>query len=216
MHLPGTGLAGGVLHDMSAANYGDQPAAFGFLCAWIASALKTRTGPAVLITTRRALADLGQPYGPGLRQLGLDTSRLLIVETRNDKDAFWAAEEALRSEARPSVIAGVTSREIGLTASRRLNLAAAEFNTPLVSLHGPGPPELNAAATRWRIAAAAPVRDRFGALTDWRWHVTLERCRNGRPGAWLIEWCHVTHRFRLAESMADRSPVAGAGLLRAV
>ena len=35
-----------------------------------------------------------------------------------------------------------------------------------------------------------------------------------RPGAWLIEWNHVAHRFRVVAGLADRPPAADAGLLR--
>ena len=97
---------------------------------------------------------------------------------------------------------------LDLTTSRRLNLAAAAHATPLVLLRPPIAAGTSAAATRWRIAAAPAARDRFGAFAGPRWHVALERCRNGRPGHWLIEWNHVAHRFRLVEGVADRAPAA--------
>jgi len=214
-HLPGPGLACGVLHEMAAADHGDRPAAFGFLFALTAAALRSRPGPAVLVATRRALLDFGRPCGHGLAQLGLDVGRLLIVETETDKDALWTIEDALRSQARPAVVAGAISGNLDLTVSRRLNLAAAAHTTPLVLLRTSIAAGTSAAATRWRIAAAPAARDRFGVFAGPRWRVALERCRNGRPGQWLIEWTHVAHRFRLVESVADRAPVECAGLRRA-
>jgi protein ImuA len=175
----------------------------------------------VFIAARRALSDFGAPYGHGLVQLGLDVGRLILIEieTDTDKDALWAIEETLRSGARPAVVAGALAGGLNLTASRRLNLAAAPQRTPLVLLSGAKAAGANAAVTRWRIAAAPAARDRFGALADPRWHIALERSRIERPGAWLIEWNHVAHRFRvvagLADSLADRPPVAGASLRRA-
>jgi protein ImuA len=174
-HFPGSGLTGGALHEVMAASYGDRPAAFGFAIALMVHALAAHRGPAVLIAARRCLADFGQPYGHGLRQLGLDVDRLVLVEARLDKDALWAMEEALIL-LRPPITAGTS-----------------------------------AAATRWRIAAAPAGRDRFGAFAFCRWSAALERCRNGRPGHWLLEWNHVAHRFGLAELLADRAPAAGAG-----
>src|SRR5262245_20590234 len=79
-NLPGPGLACGVLHEMAASEHGDRPAAFGFVCALMTAALHWRRGPAVLVATRRALADFGKPCGHGLAQLGLDVDRLIIVE----------------------------------------------------------------------------------------------------------------------------------------
>jgi hypothetical protein len=171
-------------------------------------------GPAFLVASRRALADLGRPYGRGLEQAGLDPSRLVLVETGSDKDALWALEEVLSSGARPSVVAGAIAAPLGLTESRRLNLAAARRGTPLLVLGPPGT-ATSAAATRWHIAAAPTSRDRFEALAQPRWHIALERCRHGRPGEWLIEWDHATYRFRLAASLADRAPAAGARPKRA-
>jgi protein ImuA len=220
----------GALNEVVAA-HADRPAAFGFLLTLtvlgLDLGLELQTGPAVLVAARRALSDFGDPYGHGLAQLGLDLGRLILVETRTDKDALWAIEETLRSQARPAMVAGALAGGLDLTSSRRLNLAAAPRHTPLVLLSGPKAVGTSAAAARWRIAAAPAARDRFGALAAPRWHVTLERSRLGihrgrpmnrpmnQPGTWLIEWSHVAHRFRVVAGLADRPPVAGAGLLRA-
>jgi protein ImuA len=215
-HLPGPGLACGTLNEIVAASHGDRPAAFGFLFALSALALASRPGPALFVAARRALSDFGAPYGHGLHQMGLDVGRLILVEARTDKDTLWAIEETLRSGAAPAVVAGVVERGLGLTASRRLNLAAAAAHaTPLLLLRTAADTATSAAATRWRIAAAPAGRDRYGAFAEVRWSVALERCRNGRPGHWLIEWTHVAHRFRVAQSVADRAPVARPSLRRA-
>jgi protein ImuA len=213
--LPGAGLVCGALNEVAAAAHGDVPAAFGFLFTSTAAALGAQAGPAVFVAARRALAEFGAPYGHGLAQLGLEVDRLILIETKTDKDALWALEETLRSGARVAMVAGAIEGGLDLTSSRRLNLAAAARRTPLVLLRGTRAAGSSAAATRWRIAAAPAARDRFGAFAHWRWRVALERCRKGRTGEWLIEWNHVAHRFRLVEGVADRPPVAGAGLRRA-
>jgi protein ImuA len=204
----------GVLNELVAA-HPDRPAAFGFLFALTALGLDARAEPAVLVAARRALSEFGAPYGHGLAQLGLDVGRLILIETDTDKDALWALEETLRSGAQPAVVAGALAGGLDLTSSRRLNLAAAPQRTPLVLLSGAKAAGTSAAATRWRIAAAPGARDRFGAFAAPRWHVVLERSRNCRPGAWLIEWNHVAHRFRVVAGLADRPPVAGASVRRA-
>ena len=207
-------LACGALNELVAA-HADRPAAFGFLFTLTALGLEARAGPAVFVAARRALEEFGAPYGHGLAQLGLDVGRLILVETKTDKDALWALEETLRSQARPAIVAGAIEGGLDLTSSRRLNLAAAPQRTPLVLLRGAKAAGTSAAATRWRIAAAPAARDRFGAVAHWRWQVALERCRNGRPGEWLIEWNHVAHRFRLVEGLADRPPAEAPSLRRA-
>lgn len=208
---PGPGLAAGVLHEL-AASHTDRPAAFGFLFTLTAAVLAEHKGPAVFIASGRALADFGLPYGHGLVQIGLDPSRLILVETGKDKDALWAIEEVLRSPARPAMVTGALEGGLDLTPSRRLNLAAAVHGTSLVVLRGTKATGTSAAATRWRIASAPAARNRFGVYTHPRWMVTLERCRNGRTGEWLIEWNNAAYRFRMVEGLADRPPVADEGL----
>jgi protein ImuA len=67
----------------------------------------------------------------------------------------------------------------------------------------------SAAATRWRVGTAEAARDRFGLLARPRWRLCLERCRNGRPGEWLVEFDHA-YRFSLAAEMADPALPRGA------
>lgn len=203
--LPGPGLIGGVLNE-AIADHGDRPTAFGFLFALMAAALQTRAGPAVFVAARRAM-DFGAPYGHGLRQLGIDVGRLILVETNTDKDALWAIEDALRSEARPAIVTGAVAGSLDLTQSRRLNLAAAIHATPLMLLRGAKVMGTSAAATRWRIASLPAARNCFGTFTHRLWHVTLERCRNGRTGAWTIEWDPVARRF---PPTAERTKVRAA------
>ena len=119
-------------------------------------------------------------------------------------------EEALRSAA-PAAVAGFID-QIDLKQSQRLHLAAAEAGLPLWLLRPPsGGGEASAAATRWRLGAAAAAHDRFGLIARPRWRLNLERCRNGRPGEWIVEYDHVAHRFSLAAALADPALSRGAG-----
>jgi len=212
-HLPHGGLATGALHEVAPQQHGDTPAAFGFLVALLARFHPT-TRPLLLVASPRALADHGRPHGHGLRQLGLDPARLILVETRNDKQALWAMEEALRSRV-PAAVAGATAR-LDLKTSQRLHLAAGDAGLPLVLLRPANADDASAAATRWRIGTAEAARDRHGLITHTRWRARLERCRNGRSGDWLVEFDHAAYRFSLAAPLADPALPrdAGAQLLR--
>ena len=198
--MPGPGLPPGGLNEVVSAPTG-MAAAFGFLFTLTAAALQGG-GPALFIAARRAL-DFGFPCGHGLNALGVDVGRLILVETKTDKEALWAIEETLRSGARPAIVAGAIEKGIDLTQSRRLNLAAGRHATPLVLLRGARAASSSAALTRWRIAPAPAAKDRFGTFAAWRWHVTLERCRNGRPGEWLIEWDPALRQFRSVAEECD-------------
>jgi protein ImuA len=218
--LPGGGLASGALHEVAAAQHGAKPAAFGFVMALAALAQGARRGPTVLVLSRRACKDFGSPYGHGLQRLGLDPARLIIVETRGDKDALWAIEETVKSKAALAMVVALlgSDRDLSrhLTESRRMSLAAAATGTPLVLVSSPAGTQASAAVTRWRISAAAAAERRLGSDTTQpfarsRWSVALERCRNGCTGQWLIEWDHVAHRFHLAQGLADHAPLTGRG-----
>lgn len=205
-HLPRGGLAFGALHEIAPATAGDLPAAFGFLVALLGR--MPRAGPLILVTPAQNLARHGRLYGHGLNGLGLDPARLILVETADERSALWALEEALRSAA-PVAVAGLIDK-LDLKMSQRLHLAAGASGLPLLLLRPEGTLESSAAATRWCVGTATAARDRFGLIARARWHLRLERCRNGRPGEWVVEYDHVAHCFSLAPALADPALSRGA------
>jgi protein ImuA len=154
-----------------------------------------------LILPAYGMRDFGRPYGHGLSALGLDPRRLILVETAHRKETLWAIEEALHSGA-PAAVAGVIDK-LDLKSSQRLQLAATDAGLPLLLLRPAQNLESSAAATRWRVGTRPAARDRFGLFARPRWHLQLERCRNGRAGEWFVEYDHVAHRFSLAAALAD-------------
>ena len=155
----------------------------------------------VFVAPRYEVRELGRLYGYGLNVFGLDPARLILVETTHRKNTLWALEEALHSGA-PAAVTGVID-QLELKLSQRLQLAATAASLPLLLLRPARNLESSAAATRWRVGTAKAARDRFGLFARSRWHLQLERCRNGRPGEWMVEYDHVAHRFSLAAAMAD-------------
>jgi len=155
------------------------------------------------------LGPYGRLHGHGLSGLGLDPARLILVETAHRRETLWAIEEALRSGA-PAAVAGVVDK-LDLKLSQRLQLAAVDCGLPLLLLRPAEILESSAAATRWRVGPAPAARDRFSLFARSRWHLLLERCRNGRAGEWVVEYDHVAHRFSLAAALADPALSRGAG-----
>jgi protein ImuA len=151
----------------------------------------------------------GRLHGHGLRALGLDPARLILVETARRLETLWAMEEAVRSQA-PAAVVGLID-QLDLKLSQRLHLAAVDAGVPLFLIRPAPTLESSAAATRWRIGTAEAARDRFGLITQPRWHLQLERCRNGRPGQWIVEYDHVAHRFSLPAALAHPARFRGAG-----
>jgi protein ImuA len=207
-HLPDGGLTCGALHEIVPAAESCIAAAFGF----IAAILARLACPLVFVMPAYGLRPYrphGRLHGHGLNALGLDPGRLILVETAHRKETLWAMEEAVRSAAAAAVVGVIDTLDLKL--SQRLHLAATEAGLPLFLLRPAATLESSAAATRWRIGTAAAARDRFGLVTQPRWHLQLERCRNGRPGQWVVEYDHVAHRFSLAAALADFSCAGGTG-----
>jgi len=198
-HLPQGGLPLDALHEVRAVDFPALPAAFGFSLAMLGRI--DRRKPLILIAGR-GLAEHGRVYYHGLPALGLDPESLIWVAPHDRLQSLWAMETALRSGVPAAVIAMVAD-ELRLHDSQRLQLAAKTAGIPLVLVSARKAARSNVAVTRWAIDAAPAGRDRFGLIAEARWRVKLERCRNGRPGEWLVEWNHVAYRFRLAAALAD-------------
>jgi len=198
-HLPEGGLSGEALHEVVPETAGAFPAAFGFIVALLARL--ARTYPLIFVLPRYERRRHGRLSGHGLNSLGLDPAQAILVEPAHRKATLWAMAEALRSAA-PQAVVGSIDR-LDLKTSQKLHLAATDARLPLLLVRPAQTLEASAAATRWRIGMAEAARDRFGLYARPRWHLQLERVRNGRPGEWLVEYDHVAHRFSLAAALAD-------------
>jgi protein ImuA len=225
-YLPDGGLACGALHEIVPETQGAMPAAFGFIATILIRVLSMKAAahaanspphgrrkkvadPLIFVMPAYGLREYGRPHGHGFNSLGLDPAGLILVETAHRKQTLWAMEEALRSAA-PLAVAGVIDK-LDLKTSQRLHLAATDAGLPLLLLRPAQTLESSAAATRWRIGTAEAARDRFGLVARVRWRLKLERCRNGRPGEWVVEYDHVAHRFSLAAALADPALSRGTG-----
>ncbi len=205
-HLAAGGLAGGALHEVVPQMQTAFPAALGFIAAFLARLFSL--SPLVFILPAYTQRRHGRLSGHGLNALGLDPARLILVETAHHKDTLWAIAEALRSTA-PAAVIGLVDK-LDLKTSQKLQLAAGDAGLPLLLLRPVPTLEASAAATRWRVGTAEAARDRFGLYARPRWHLQLERARNGRPGEWVVEYDHVANRFSLAAALADPAFSRGA------
>ena len=216
--LPNGALLYAALHEVEAASHRDLAAASGFCVALLvrllASLKRSRRQTILWCTRAHEEREFGALYGPGLKALGLDPEHLLIVSLKRQQEVLWALEEGLSTPQLAGVIGEVGAA--GLTATRRLHLAARKSGVPALLLRRTKNPGPTAARSRWRISGAASAPPALEpkaldpkALGAAKWRVELLRCRGGRPeGApteWTLEWDHETHRFHLAAPLADRA-----------
>jgi protein ImuA len=196
--LPGGGLARGAVHEVAAAaSEDDSGPAFGFAALVCARA----GGTTLWIEPKPSI------WPEGAAAFGLDPAALVLVAA-DGADGLWAAEEALRCPAVGAVCL-VAAAPIGLTAGRRLQLAAeagGALGIALVPAHALARP--SAAHTRWRIStlpgtgAAAPPP----GLSEPRWRLELLRCRGGgRPGAWTVAWRGAAGRLEPDEGAGEKA-----------
>jgi protein ImuA len=193
------------LHEVAAVRESEMTAATGFvlpLAAWAASK------KAVLwITEEMALNENGTLYGPALDSVGLPPERLIRITVTHAREVLWAMEEALRCRGVGAVIGEMRgNRSIGLTASRRLALAAGRDGAAAFILRAMPFEEPVAAATRWIVGTARSSPTPYGPGPP-RFDVHLTRNRRGSDGSWLLEWNSVDQRFQVIP--ADRQPLAG-------
>lgn len=131
---------------------GDAAGALGFALAWTAAADAGGTAPLLWITPEACLAEDGAPYAPGLAQFGYSLPRLLLVRTRAQQEAYWAAEQALVLP-KARVLCTIERRgKFPLVASRRLLLAAEKSGARCLLLRFDAACP-SASWSRWRVAA---------------------------------------------------------------
>jgi protein ImuA len=174
--------------------------------------------PLLLVIEASALSEAGEPYGPGLDRFGLDSRRLVIVQTRRPSETLWVFEEALRCRGLAAVLAEIRGHphQLDLTASRRLALRARENGVMGLLLRQASAVEPGASATRWHVSPrpASTIDDFASGIGHPVWHLALEHNRTGPIGTFDLEWNHGTRAFasaapiRPALSLA-RAPLSG-------
>ena len=201
--LPRGGLALGHWHEV--AGEGTEIETAAVASAFVTALLTPLAlrGAVVWVMRRQDL------YAPGLASLGFPAERLIQVCAPSETEALIVLEDALRA---PGVVAAVGEVEaLDLIAGRRLQLAcersgATGFVIRRQLFGAKRAPDLGAAAaTRWRIAPAPsePVMGEPGLGLP-RWRVELERCRGGRPGAWIMEKSNGALPLRVVAELGDR------------
>jgi protein ImuA len=207
--LPG-GLALGALHEV--AGSGPQ-VEYGAAATLMVAGLLSRVPGQVLWVLEQA--DI---HPPALAAVGLAPDRVVYVRARKPQTALLIVEEGVRHSGLAGVV-GEFSGALGLTASRRLQLAAEQSGVTAFLLRrsrcfdSPALLEPSAAATRWRVAAVPsgpplPHAPETPGLGRPRWRLDLIRCRGGEPHSWIVEACDATGHCRLIPGMADQPAVA--------
>jgi protein ImuA len=111
-------------------------------------------------------------------------------------DMLAVAEEALRSGS-VSLVVMELSKPLGLTAGRRLQLAAEAGKSTALSIIPEGMGS-NAAETRWQCAPVFDVRD--STLQHWK----LIKNKSGTLGSWDVRWDAQARHINVVSEVAQR------------
>ncbi|WP_205480116.1 ImuA family protein [Sphingomonas arenae] len=210
--LAGEGLRLDALHEVAGegAGWGDDAAAVLFMAG-----IAARTeGPILWVVRARDL------FAPGLYQAGLDPSRVIYAEARDDAELLALMEDGLRHRGLGAVIGEV--KRVAMASTRRLQLAAEGGSTPALLLKraardGGDPLAMpSAAVTRWQVASAPSVPVPWEGLGRACWRLSCVRQRGGGPFDMIVEAPDETGRLALPALLADRPAAAGRAPLRAV
>jgi protein ImuA len=189
-------ISTGALHEFYAARAADAAAMTGLAVGLSLSLADRRSILWVRHGTMKA--EHGEPYAPGLREMGIDPSQLILLQPRDVMSALQAGLEGARCPALGAVLIELRgeSGHLDLTASRRLLLAARRSRIAVFLLRSEAEPRPSAAETRWRIRAAPSLPLAARAPGQPAFDLTLLRWKNGAEGLrFVVEWNRDARHF---------------------
>lgn len=170
------------IHEFISPATADAVATYGFVSGLLSS-LMLKERVCIWITSSLAV------FPNALASFGITPDKVVFVHLQKEKDIMWATEEALKLEGLAAVIA--ETRELSFTVSRRLQLAVEQSRvTGFILRHNPRKMNTTACVTRWRVTSlpGGGLPDDMPGVGFPRWNVELLKVRNGKPGAWQIEF----------------------------
>jgi protein ImuA len=209
-HLPRGGLALDALHEVA----GSGPSVeHGAAALFVAGVLARLPGGVLWVLRHHDL------FAPALTGVGLEPGRVLYAEAGRPASVLLAMEEGLRHPGLAGVVGEVSGR-LGLTASRRLQLAAEASGVIAFAIRrsrrhdDPALTEPSAAATRWRVGVLPsgpplPHAPDVPGLGRARWRLDLVRCRGGESQSWSVEACDAQGRLGVAAHLVDGQAAPG-------
>jgi protein ImuA len=193
----------GVVHELVSDTAESAAASVGFMSGLMGTLMRGGGAALWIGGSGMAMGARRRVFPLALKSFGIEPDRVVFVELSRPKDMLWVMEEALKCEGLAAVVGEIP--EIGFTASRRLQLAVEQSRvTGFLLRHQPRSLGVNACVARWRVSAlASETEPGLPGVGFPRWNVELLKIRNGRPGAWAMEWA--AGRFR-----AVPTPMMGA------
>jgi protein ImuA len=139
-------------------------------------------GAAIWVSASRTL------FPAALKRFGVQPNKIIFIDLKNESDVLYATEECLKCK-RIAAVVGET-KYIGFKESRRLQLAAEQSRVTGLLVR-PQYKTINTTAcvSRWRVTGLPrELPDGMPGIGFPRWNIELLKVRNGKPGAWQLEY----------------------------
>ena len=170
----------GAIHEFISPGSEEAAATNGFISG-IIGRLMQQKGTCLWIGTKRTL------FPPALKLFGIEPDRVIFIDLPRPKEALWAIEEALKCDALSAVVGEL--RELSFNESRRLQLAVERSHvTGFIHRYNPKNENTVASIARWKIRPISSDKKDTPGVGFPKWDVQLLKVRNGKPGAWQVEW----------------------------
>jgi protein ImuA len=189
-HFPYGTFPLGAVHEFVTDKPEDLAVSCGFISGLITTFLPT-DGIIVWISRRQNI------YPPALQTFNITAHKVIFIHPTSEKDTWWCIEEALGCKSISAVV--MEMKEVNFTNSRRFQLAVEKSKVTAFILNiKPAPTQNTACVSRWKISSLPSVlEDGMPGVGHPRWKVELQKARNGKSGAWEMEW--LNGRFHLVE-----------------
>jgi protein ImuA len=188
----------GAVHEFISHEPESASATVGFISGLLGELMK-KGGAAIWISTSKNI------FPPALKLFGIEPSRIIFINLKNEKDVLWSMEEALKCGGLAAVVGEIP--ELNFTTSRRFQLAVEQSRvTGFILRSNPRNLNANALVSRWRIKSLnSESYEDLPGIGFPRWNVELLKIRNGRPGNWQLEWAEESfrHVFESIPSFID-------------
>jgi protein ImuA len=169
------------IHEFLTASPEDIAATSGFISCLLSS-LMNNGGVSAWIGSSHAI------FPAALKFFNIEPDKIIFINAKKPAELLWLIEEALKCDGLAAVVGEVN--EISFTASRRLQLAVEQKRvTGFLIRKNSRSIHANACTARWRISSnPSIIPDDAPGIGFPAWNIELLKIRNGKPGAWQMQW----------------------------
>lgn len=202
--FPNRSFPTGAIHEFLSERPEDTASTCGFITGLLLPIMKD--GAVLWISSSQTL------FPPALKSFGVKPDHFIFINLQKEKDILWAMNEALKCSALSAVVSQV--RDVDFTTSRRLQLAVEQSQVTGFVVRSPRKLNPTASVSRWKISSlpsASIAEDNFPGIGFPKWRVELLRMRNGKTGAWNLQWINgqFVHAEQFISHQEEQTKKAG-------